>query len=58
MSMLGPVLAAGGSVAPVSVSGGNLTWVVIVAVIALAALAVAGTLCFASHRLLVGYADR
>src|SRR5215831_16235117 len=44
MSMLGPVLAAGGSVAPVSVSGGNLTWVVIVAVIALAALAVAGWL--------------
>ena len=44
MSMLGPVLAAGGSVAPVSVSGGNLTWVVIVAVIALAALAVAGVL--------------
>jgi K(+)-stimulated pyrophosphate-energized sodium pump len=44
MSMLGPALAAGGSVAPVSVSGGNLTWVVIVAVIALAALAVAGWL--------------
>src|SRR5579863_4530002 len=44
MSMLGPALAAGGSVAPVSVSGGNLTWVVIVAVIALAALAVAGVL--------------
>ena len=36
-----PVLAAGG---PVSVSGGNLTWVVIVAVIALLALAVAGWL--------------
>src|SRR5580698_4483785 len=44
MSMLGPVLAAGGPVAPVSVSGGNLTWVVIVAVIALAALGVAGLL--------------
>jgi len=36
-----PVLAAGG---PVSVTGGNLTWVVIVAVIALLALAVAGWL--------------
>src|SRR6202044_1875519 len=34
----------GGSVAPVSVSGGNLTWVVVVAVIALAALGVAGVL--------------
>src|SRR5580658_1486492 len=44
MSMLDPALAAGGSVAPVSVSGGNLTWVVIVAVIALAALGVAGVL--------------
>jgi K(+)-stimulated pyrophosphate-energized sodium pump len=44
MSMLGPAIAAGGSVAPVSVSGGNLTWVVIVAVVALAALAVAGLL--------------
>jgi K(+)-stimulated pyrophosphate-energized sodium pump len=44
MSMLSPVLAAGGSVVPVSVSGGNLTWVVIVAVIALLALAVAGWL--------------
>src|SRR5215813_7550767 len=44
MSMLDPALAAGGSVDPVSVSGGNLTWVVIVAVIALAALAVAGVL--------------
>ena len=42
MSMLGPAIAAGGSVAPVSVSGGNLTWVVIVAVVALSALAVAG----------------
>ncbi|MCL2585165.1 MAG: sodium-translocating pyrophosphatase [Streptosporangiales bacterium] len=36
-----PALAAGG---PVSVSGSNLTWVVIVAVIALLALAVAGAL--------------
>src|ERR1700689_4972952 len=44
MSQLSPVLAAGGPVAPVSVSGGNLTWVVIVAVIALAALGVAGVL--------------
>src|ERR1700751_5414012 len=35
---------AGGPATPVSVSGGNLTWVVIVAVIALAALAVAGWL--------------
>ena len=39
-----PALAAGGSATPVSVSGGNLTWVVIVAVVALAALAVAGLL--------------
>ena len=37
-----PALAAGGSATPVSVSGSNLTWVVIVAVIALAALGVAG----------------
>jgi K(+)-stimulated pyrophosphate-energized sodium pump len=37
-------LAAGGSGGPVSVSGGNLTWVVVVAVIALLALAVAGWL--------------
>src|SRR6516162_11558635 len=44
MSLLRPALAAGGPAAPVSVSGGNLTWVVIVAVIALAALAVAGWL--------------
>jgi K(+)-stimulated pyrophosphate-energized sodium pump len=46
MSNVSPVLVAGGPVAaaPVSVSGGNLTWVVIVAVIALAALAVAGVL--------------
>ena len=44
MSELGPAIAAGGPVAPVSVSGGNLTWVVIVAVVALAALAVAGVL--------------
>jgi K(+)-stimulated pyrophosphate-energized sodium pump len=41
MSMLNPALAAGGPVVPVSVSGSNLTWVVIVAVIALAALGVA-----------------
>jgi K(+)-stimulated pyrophosphate-energized sodium pump len=39
-----PALAAGGSATPVSVSGSNLTWVVIVAVIALSALAVAGWL--------------
>src|SRR6195256_4829358 len=44
MLELSPAIAAGGPVAPVSVSGGNLTWVVIVAVIALAALAVAGVL--------------
>ena len=44
MFMDGPAIAAGGSVAPVHVSGGNLTWVVIVAVIALLALAVAGWL--------------
>ena len=41
MSKLSPALAAGGPVAPVSVSGSNLTWVVIVAVIALLALGVA-----------------
>jgi len=44
MSMLNPVLAAGGPDAPVSVSGGNLTWVVIVAVVGIAALCVAGAL--------------
>jgi len=44
MSDLSPAMAAGGPVMPVSVSGGNLTWVVIVAVVALAALAVAGWL--------------
>ena len=44
MSKLSPVLAAGGSVAPVTVSGGNLTWVVIVAVVGIAALGVAGVL--------------
>ena len=44
MSELSPAMAAGGPVVPVSVSGGNLAWVVIVAVIALAALAVAGVL--------------
>src|SRR5579871_1634014 len=37
-------LAAGGPATPVTVSGSNLTWVVIVAVIALSALAVAGWL--------------
>jgi len=42
--MLNPALAAGGPATPVSVSGGNLTWVVVVAVIALLALAVAGWL--------------
>ncbi|HEY1700401.1 MAG TPA: sodium-translocating pyrophosphatase, partial [Trebonia sp.] len=41
MTKLGPVLAAGD---PVNVSGGNLTWVVIVAVIALLALGVAAWL--------------
>ncbi|MBV9092869.1 MAG: sodium-translocating pyrophosphatase [Streptosporangiaceae bacterium] len=40
MSRLDPALAAN----PVSVSGNNLTWVVVVAVIALLALGVAGTL--------------
>jgi K(+)-stimulated pyrophosphate-energized sodium pump len=44
MSKSSPALLAGGPVDPVSVSGGNLTWVVIVAVIALSALAVAGWL--------------
>jgi len=44
MSTLSPVLAAGGPASPVNVSGGNLTWVVIVAVVALAALGVAGVL--------------
>jgi K(+)-stimulated pyrophosphate-energized sodium pump len=44
MSELSPAIAAGGPVMPVSVSGGNLTWVVIVAVIGLLALAVAGGL--------------
>src|ERR1700728_3166880 len=44
MSKLSPALAAGGAVAPVSVSGSNLTWVVIVAVVALLALGVAGVL--------------
>src|SRR5246127_3416677 len=37
-------LAASGPATPVTVSGSNLTWVVIVAVIALSALAVAGWL--------------
>src|SRR5579864_1039628 len=44
MSLFSPALAAGGPDTPVTVSGGNLTWVVIVAVIALLALAVAGWL--------------
>ena len=44
MSMLRPVLVAGGPGDLVSVSGGNLTWVVIVAIVALAALGVAGVL--------------
>src|ERR1700733_8562937 len=44
MSKLSPALAVGGPVAPVRVSGSNLTWVVIVAVIALLALGVAGVL--------------
>ena len=44
MSKLDPVLAAGGPGVPVSVSGGNLTWVFIVAIVALLALAVAGLL--------------
>src|ERR1700733_8848369 len=44
MSKLSPALAVGGPVAPVSVGGSNLTWVVIVAVIALLALGVAGVL--------------
>src|SRR5262249_59315480 len=44
MSKLDPALAAGGPGSPVTVSGSNLTWVVIVAVVALAALAVAGLL--------------
>src|SRR5579863_5426315 len=39
-----PALGASGPATPVSVSGSNLTWVVIVAVIALSALAVAGWL--------------
>jgi K(+)-stimulated pyrophosphate-energized sodium pump len=41
MSELDPALAAGGPGGPVSVTGGNLTWVVIVAVVALLALVVA-----------------
>jgi K(+)-stimulated pyrophosphate-energized sodium pump len=44
MSKLSLALTAGGPVAPVSVSGGNLVWVVIVAVIALLALGVAAWL--------------
>src|SRR5215469_11949045 len=41
MSELNPAIVAGGPGGPVSVSGGNLTWVVIVAVVALLALVVA-----------------
>ncbi len=41
MSEFDPALAAGGPGGPVSVTGGNLTWVVIVAVVALLALVVA-----------------
>jgi K(+)-stimulated pyrophosphate-energized sodium pump len=44
MHKLSPAFAAGGPVAPVSVSGGNLVWVVIVVVIALSALGVAAWL--------------
>jgi K(+)-stimulated pyrophosphate-energized sodium pump len=44
MSKFDPALAAGGPGVPVTVSGSNLTWVVIVAVVGLAALAVAGGL--------------
>jgi K(+)-stimulated pyrophosphate-energized sodium pump len=41
MLELNPALAAGGPGGPVSVTGGNLTWVVIVAVVAVLALGVA-----------------
>jgi K(+)-stimulated pyrophosphate-energized sodium pump len=41
MSELYPALAAGGPGGPVSVTGGNLTWVVVVAVVAVLALLVA-----------------
>jgi K(+)-stimulated pyrophosphate-energized sodium pump len=44
MSELNPALAAGGPGGPVSVTGGNLTWVVVVAVVAVLALGVAGLL--------------
>jgi K(+)-stimulated pyrophosphate-energized sodium pump len=44
MLEFGPALAAGGPGDPVTVSGGNLTWVIIVAVVGLLALAVAGGL--------------
>src|SRR5487761_1611771 len=40
----GPAIAAGGPGGPAPVSGGTLTWVVIVAVVGLLALAVAGVL--------------
>jgi len=44
MTKLSPALAAGGPASPVSVSGGNLTWVIVVALVGLAALGVAGWL--------------
>ncbi len=44
MSELNPALAAGGPGGPVSITGGNLTWVVIVAVVGILALGVAGLL--------------
>jgi K(+)-stimulated pyrophosphate-energized sodium pump len=44
MSELDPALAAGGPSSLVTVTGGNLTWVVIVAVVAVLALGVAGLL--------------
>src|ERR1700742_2085814 len=44
MSTLSPAIEAGGLVSPVTVSGGNLTWIFIVAVIGLLALGVAGGL--------------
>jgi K(+)-stimulated pyrophosphate-energized sodium pump len=44
MTKLSSALEAGGPADPVTVSGGNLTWVVVVAVVAVAALLVAGAL--------------
>jgi K(+)-stimulated pyrophosphate-energized sodium pump len=41
MSELYPALAAGGPGGPVSVTGGNLTWVIVVAIVAVLALLVA-----------------